>query len=279
METIPYGNHAFHEHASPLGKGLDCHPAFIGHNINRSKQVSLISNANRYDAEFLFHYTTKGYGLFRDDILKTESPVPLGTAFMIPLPSKTSYINVLSHEWECMWVFFNGEIAKKIVHKLIEDNGSYLFKQPTNGSAIKALFKLFQLKMSGLLHPANASGIMFEILQGLSHKDNEQIPENILRACRVVNQELSNPDLNVEMLAKTVSLSRFHFSRSFTRYMHCSPNAYIVEQRLQKAVDLIIGGQYKMKEVSKMVGFSDAGYFNSVFKKKYNLPPGKMIIK
>ncbi len=233
------------------------------------------SNAHRQEADCLFHYTTKGTGTFRDESTGQEDQVPAGSAFLIPIPSQSSYWNNPPLEWECMWIFFNGEIARKLVDQLIQNNnGNHVFQLHPDGPSVQALHKLHRLRMNGEPHPAQANGILYEILCGLFCPAEEPLPEAIQKACRFINQHFNNPELNVHMVAEACGLSRSHFSREFTKFMDCNPNAYITKIRLQKAFDLILSFEHKMKDIAQLVGFAEPGYFNAVFKKTYGYPPG-----
>ena len=276
MRKIPYGSLAFHQHAESLSPQFDCQPFAIGFGSDaESPRNKRTTNAYRNEADFLFHYTSKGCGILYDE-QNNEYRVPSGSAFMVPIPSATEYSNPGPDDWESMWVFFNGQLATDLAQTLIQKNGNYVFHQDANGVSVQALYKLFRLRHAGDLHPAQSSAALFEILQGLNYQAETQVPEKIRAACRFVNQNLGNQNLNVALIAQTIQLSRFHFSREFNKYMHCSPNNYIIEQRLHKAVDLILSQQYKMKDIAMMGGFNEAAYFNAVFKKKYGYPPGKM---
>jgi len=48
---------------------------------------------------------------------------------------------------------------------------------------------------------------------------------------------------------------------------------FLIEYRLKKACILLKKPEYKVSEISEMVGFRDSTYFSTVFKKTYNLTP------
>jgi response regulator len=48
---------------------------------------------------------------------------------------------------------------------------------------------------------------------------------------------------------------------------------YLLAFRLKKACLFLELPQYKVSDVSQMVGFKDATYFSTVFKKAYNTTP------
>ena len=277
MPIFPYGTLGFHRHLDALDEQFGCMPYAVGFGKALGDKPRILNNAVRCEAEFLFHYTTRGIGKFHDRATHSEAFVPAGSAFLVPIPSETGYENIPPDDWETMWVFFNGHLAQQLVISLLKQNGgSYIFTQSADGPSMQALYKLFQLRLHDDLHPATASGILYEMLSGLFCPEEEPLPPEIQKTCRFINQELSNPDLNVALCAEHIKMSRSHFSRTFTRYMHCNPNTYINTLRMQKATDLILSHQYKMKDIAALLGFTEPAYFNAVFKKHYGYPPGQI---
>ncbi len=277
MPHFPYGSLGFHQHIDRLPQHCSCQPYAVGFGNASGTESRILNNAKRCEAEFLFHYTTRGIGKFHDRLTQTESLVPPGSAFLRPIPSETAYENLPPDDWETLWIFFNGKLAHTLVDALIQDNnGSFIFSQSADGPSIQALYKLFRLRLNGDVHPATASGILYEMLSGLFCPKEDPIPSAIQDVCRFINQELSNPELNVALCAEHIGMSRSHFSRTFTRSMHSNPNAYINTLRMQKATDLLLSHQYKIKDIAALLGFTEAAYFNAVFKKHYGYPPGQI---
>ena len=52
-------------------------------------------------------------------------------------------------------------------------------------------------------------------------------------------------------------------------------NAYITEQKLNKAVHLLSEGNLTISEIAAETGFSDQSYFSKVFSAKYGIPPSE----
>jgi AraC-like DNA-binding protein len=52
-----------------------------------------------------------------------------------------------------------------------------------------------------------------------------------------------------------------------------SPYAYVLEQRLIRAAELLLSSDDPVSQISYLVGFSDPLHFSRLFKKKYGLSP------
>lgn len=80
-------------------------------------------------------------------------------------------------------------------------------------------------------------------------------------------------DLSLEALASAVSLSPIHFHNSFKRAVGKTLREYVEEQRLKKAVELLISTNYSLTKIAFECGFSSQSYFSYVFKRKMKKTP------
>ena len=89
----------------------------------------------------------------------------------------------------------------------------------------------------------------------------------------VIEKELSNTDLDVLFLAKSLNMSRSGFYRKFLSLTSISPVEYIRKYRINKSIELMATGKYSLSEISDMTGFSSQSYFSTVFKQEKNVTP------
>jgi len=80
-------------------------------------------------------------------------------------------------------------------------------------------------------------------------------------------------DLNLDMIANYVSMNYAYFSVLFKRLEGISLIDYIINIRINKAMEYLRDPQYKVYEVADMIGFNDEKYFSKVFKKKTGISP------
>ncbi len=90
-----------------------------------------------------------------------------------------------------------------------------------------------------------------------------------------IENNLGNPDFNVDMLSSLHHMSRTSFFNKLKALTGYAPADYIRMIRLQHATQLLKQDKYTITEIADMVGFSDAKYFREVFKKYYNVSPSK----
>lgn len=90
-----------------------------------------------------------------------------------------------------------------------------------------------------------------------------------------IENNMGNPDFNVDTLSSQHHMSRTSFFNKLKALTGYAPADYIRMIRLQHAAQLLKQGEYTITEIADIVGFSDAKYFREVFKKYYNVSPSK----
>ena len=95
----------------------------------------------------------------------------------------------------------------------------------------------------------------------------------------VLNENLSNPNLSVEMLASTIGMSRVHMHRKLKELTNQSSRDFIKCIRLKQAADMLTGKQLSISEVAYATGFSNLSHFSSSFKAFYGISPKEYMSK
>lgn len=86
-------------------------------------------------------------------------------------------------------------------------------------------------------------------------------------------------EITVEELAGLYSLNKIYFSNKFAKHMGVSPSQFIINRRLEKAMELIKTSNLSLKEISYKCGFQNNLYFSRLFKKKIGMSPSEFKIK
>ncbi len=99
----------------------------------------------------------------------------------------------------------------------------------------------------------------------------------IEKIMKVINENLSNPDLNVEMLASNVGMSRVHMHRKLKELTNQSARDFIRGIRLKQAATLLVSKKLSISEVAYATGFSNLSHFSNSFKEFYGVSPTEHI--
>ena len=84
---------------------------------------------------------------------------------------------------------------------------------------------------------------------------------------------ITNEDLNINMLSKHFSISRTQLNRKIKALAGLTPNNYIKTIRLKKAYELIRHQGIRVSEAAYQTGFTDPNYFTICFKKEFGENP------
>lgn len=93
------------------------------------------------------------------------------------------------------------------------------------------------------------------------------------RIMKVINDNIANPELNVEMVAETVGISRVHLHRKLKELTNQSTRDLIRNLRLKQAATLLAKKRQSINEVAALTGFTNVAYFSTAFKELYGMTP------
>ena len=90
-----------------------------------------------------------------------------------------------------------------------------------------------------------------------------------------VEQNYHIADLNIQLVCENVYLSYSHFSSIFKKETGKTFIQYLTEYRLEKAKYMLQYTGLKTYEIAERIGYADARYFSSLFKKQFNMTPSQ----
>lgn len=98
--------------------------------------------------------------------------------------------------------------------------------------------------------------------------NNDSLMQRVLA---VINEHLSDPGLNVEMLADAIGISRGHLHRKIKEITGSSPGEYIRAIRLNQAAQLLKGDKKNIAQIAYSVGYSNPSVFSTAFKQFFGV--------
>jgi AraC family transcriptional regulator len=105
-----------------------------------------------------------------------------------------------------------------------------------------------------------------------SHPPNHQLD----RAIDYIHAHLTE-DISLEAIANHLGISRYHFCRMFKRSLGVSPHQYVLQQRVEKAKQMLQARKLRMHEIAIACGFSHQSHFNYHFKRLTGVSPSKFV--
>jgi len=109
----------------------------------------------------------------------------------------------------------------------------------------------------------------------MTHVD-EQFLQKIIA---VVEENMTEPDFNAEMLSKKVAMSRMQLYRKLRSLTDQTVHEFIRNLRLKKALEMLEKRRLTVTEVAYAVGFNDLTYFARCFRKRFGKLPSEFRTK
>lgn len=95
-------------------------------------------------------------------------------------------------------------------------------------------------------------------------------------ALKYIKENLTE-DLSLGKLAEYVSLSPIHFHNCFKAAVGMTLREYVEEQRIKKAIHLLMSTEYSLTRIAFACGYSSQSYFSYVFKRRMKKTPREYI--
>ncbi len=107
-----------------------------------------------------------------------------------------------------------------------------------------------------------------EQLLGSSRVQNKLVESAVHYICGHLSESLS-----LESIAEQLHISPSHLSRTFKKICNESLTEYINKMRINEAKKLLANSDILTYEIAELVGYHDATYFSSIFKKYTSVSP------
>jgi signal transduction histidine kinase/ligand-binding sensor domain-containing protein/DNA-binding response OmpR family regulator len=116
-------------------------------------------------------------------------------------------------------------------------------------------------------------------LNANSPKISTEYKEFLDRCIQIVEQHLTNPEFNIQILAAEIGMSTSGLYKKIKAVSGQSSNAFIRFIRLRKAAEIFINTDNTVLETSYMIGINDPKYFREQFFKLFKMNPSEYIRK
>lgn len=160
-------------------------------------------------------------------------------------------------------IILSGYGSFKYAQRAIRSGVYRYLTKPTNPRELISVLREIELKIEGVNRTVSKS------------EENESVEVGnllIRKALDYIELHYSEK-IGLKTLSDALYISPNYFSDLFRRHMKVKFSDFLIEYRLKKACILLKKPEYKVSEISEMVGFRDSTYFSTVFKKTYNLTP------
>lgn len=95
------------------------------------------------------------------------------------------------------------------------------------------------------------------------------------RIMKVLNENISNPELTVDFIAQEVGISRVHLYRKLKEITNQTSKEFVRNIRLTKAAEMLRQKKYSIAELSEAVGYNSPSAFSTAFKELFGVSPSE----
>ena len=138
-------------------------------------------------------------------------------------------------------------------------------------------------KLAGLIAAKTVSSVGASTQEALkdlgegNHTLNKLDREFLDKVARIIEENLSMEKIDVGFIADKMCMSHSTLYRKIKCLTDMSVNEFVRKVKLKKSVDLLLGGEYSIAEISDLAGFSSVAYFRQCFKDEYGMAPSEYL--
>ena len=228
----------------------------------------------------LFHYVYSGKGTL---ILNGQKYlISKNTIFYIPPLTDAVYFADNETPWSYDWVGFGGEAADKCLQLLnIDINNPIIFD---GDKEYKTYFDkvVYRYTSNGNIDLVSVGAMYALFGQMLFNKNGRQEVVTNKITIQLAKDFIHNNyqfDISINDVAKNAHVTPNYLSSVFQKEEGMSTKSYLIKVRMEKALVLLKTKQFKIKEITKMVGYSNQLHFSNEFRRYYGKSPTSYLVE
>ncbi|MBB6731626.1 AraC family transcriptional regulator [Cohnella zeiphila] len=224
--------------------------------------------------------TVAGEGLF--SVNGRAFALPANTGVLLQPGVPHSYESV-GGGWDTAYLTFGGPAVPDILLPLGMLEPNPIRWEPGDDSPLARFIEdmMDRLEASDDLFGFNASADVYRFLMTLRQYGQFDNRSAIIRSSEKLRPLLdwmesnyADPDVDLERMRKVLEMPPSTLNVLFRHTFGFSPYAYLIQLRLRKSKELLIGlPDETIKTIAERVGFRDASHFVATFRRKTGLPP------
>jgi AraC-like DNA-binding protein len=228
---------------------------------------------------FLIHYILSGKGSFYAN--NTCYPLEKGQAFLICPDAITFYEADHTAPWTYCWVGFHGLKASFYLESAGLTQKAPIFSPSSQDYIVHCFEEMLEtqklkvgreLRLTGLLYT-----LLSELIETAPHSpellnSKDLKTQYIETAVRYIEMNYSR-QITIADIACYIGLDRSYLSRLFKRFLSKSPQQFLIEYRINKAIELMHNPHLSLGDIARSVGYSDVLSFSKAFSKVKGIAP------
>lgn len=257
----------------PLAK--DLYPLGLGY---YKQALNHTMSRNKHD-DYLMIYCLDGEGKLT--INNQIHTVKAGDITCLPKGVSHAYKASEATPWTIYWVHFSGDKSEDFIDYLAINSNNYVFPLGIHSRLTSDFESLLECRqysynINAFVHTASLLRQILTHIAQLQPLAKQQAAHNFdLERVHSLMQARVHEQLELEALAETVSLSKFHFIKKYKELTGTTPINHFIHLKVERACHLLDVTTKSINEISFAVGYEDAYYFSRIFKKIMGISPSQ----
>ena len=148
---------------------------------------------------------------------------------------------------------------------------AYVIKPFNNSYLLAVLSSILENRRRIQKLLQNMTSISGDEIAGTSDKDKMFLG----KLYELMEESMSQGELDVDTISGKLGYSRTKLFYKLKAIVGQTPNEFFTTYKLNRSLELLASGKYKISAIAEMVGFSSASHFSNLFKKKFGILPSQ----
>ncbi|WP_290699884.1 AraC family transcriptional regulator [Amphritea sp.] len=227
--------------------------------------------------DHLLIYCLEGKGKIR--INQKNFAINSGDLAVLPRGLAHQYASSLNFPWTIYWCHFEGELSDEFMNHLQLPKQKHILHLGLHSNLVSEFDALLEARHSSYHLNAfiNAANQLRQILTHIALLQplvrSQDADSFNLEKVHSLMQARIHEQLDIDTLAASVNLSKFHFIKRYKDVTGTTPINHFIQLKIERACHLLDISTRTIAEVAFMVGYEDAYYFSRMFKKVMGISP------
>lgn len=220
---------------------------------------------------YLIHIVLEGKGTFF--VHNKKYSLSAGDGFLI-CPNELIYYESDKYEpWKYIWLGFIGSKASDYLNLTTLSTSNPVFTLQNNSNLVDCITSIINATKiesnKNLMILSKLYDFFYNLLEEFPNKlpKNKSISETYVEEALSYIQSNYQDGITITNIAKHLSIDRSYFHRIFKKFIHISPQEYILNLKIEKACSLLTNTSLKIGDIARSVGYNDTLLFSKIFKK------------
>ncbi|AGI40217.1 AraC family transcriptional regulator [Thermoclostridium stercorarium] len=230
---------------------------------------------------FIVHYILDGTGMFSNG--KIQKKLFPGDGFVVFPDCLVTYSADPENPWTYSWVGFHGLKAETFLNKAGIYRESPFFTYNADNRLRDCLSDMISEARRNTVSELMLLGHLYIFLSILIQNNHKTLQNT----SRYMNQEKYvkkviefisknySEKISISEIARSIGLDRSYLYIIFKKTMKMSPQEYLINYRIERAVSLLRNPDLTIGDVARSVGYEDRLQFSKIFKKVKGISPNQ----